>query len=435
MPDTIIPPEFEPPQTAGARQLDRLARRLFFQLIRQVQIGQIVLIDGEEQATFGATTPDFPERATLTVHHPRFYRSVIFGGNIGAGETYMAGDWSADDLTRLIRIVLRNRTVFKGLDRRWAWLTAPAYRAFHWLHKNTPAGSKMNIAAHYDLGNDFYRLFLDDTMTYSCGVFESDTSTLNAASLAKYDRLCKKLRLSPQDHVLEIGTGWGGFALHAAANYGCRITTTTISRQQYDLAQERFRQAGLTQQIELLYEDYRNLKGTYQKLVSIEMIEAVGHHYFDAYFKVCNDRLTPDGLAAIQAITMADYDFPEHTRSVDFIQRYIFPGSCIPSVAAMCASVARVTDLRLVHLEDIAPFYATTLRMWRERFFENLAAVRQLGYSDTFIRMWDYYLCYCEAGFTERYLGDAQMIFAKPLSRHAPLLGQISEPQPRLRSR
>jgi cyclopropane-fatty-acyl-phospholipid synthase len=225
--------------------------------------------------------------------------------------------------------------------------------------------------------------------------------------------------------VLEIGTGWGGFALHAAQNYGCRITTTTISRQQHDLAQERFQQAGLTDRIELLFEDYRNLTGSYDKLVSIEMIEAVGHRYYDTFFKVCHDRLKSDGMAAIQAITMADYDFKEHTRSVDFIQRYIFPGSCIPSVAALCNSVARVTDMRLFHLEDMAPYYAKTLRLWRERFFENIAAVRELGYSDTFIRMWDYYLCYCEAGFTERYLGDAQLLFVKPLCRHAPIMPSL----------
>ena len=424
MPNTIIPQEMSAPPAAPG-QFDRLAKRLFLQLIEQLAVGWITLIDGAERLTFGAVTPECPLTATLTVRHPQFYRRAMFGGNIGAGEAYMAGDWSADDLTALIRIVLRNRAVFKGLDRRWAWVTAPAFRLFHFLRKNTAEGSKLNIAAHYDLGNDFYRLFLDETMTYSCGIFESETATLKEASVAKYDRLCKKLRLSPNDHVLEIGTGWGGFALHAASQYGCRITTTTISRQQHDFAQERFRQAGLSDRITLLFEDYRNLTGLFDKLVSIEMIEAVGHHYYDTYFKVCNDRLKPDGLAAIQAITMADYDFPEHTRTVDFIQRYIFPGSCIPSIAALCASVARVTDMRLCHLEDIAPHYATTLRLWREHFFANIEAVRQLGYSETFIRMWEYYLCYCEAGFAEHYLGDAQMVFMKPLCRHAPILGQI----------
>jgi cyclopropane-fatty-acyl-phospholipid synthase len=228
---------------------DRLARRLFFQLIEQLDTGQIVLVDGEETFTFGTTSPDFPLTATMTIHSPRFYRSVVFGGNIGASEAYMSGYWTVDDLTTIIRIVLRNRSVFKGLDRRWAWIMAPVYHLFHFLHSNTPEGSKINIAAHYDLGNDFYRLFLDDTMTYSCGIFESESTTLKEASIAKYDRLCKKLRLSPNDHVLEIGTGWGGFALHAAKTYGCRITTTTISRQQHDLAQERFKQAGLTDRI------------------------------------------------------------------------------------------------------------------------------------------------------------------------------------------
>jgi cyclopropane-fatty-acyl-phospholipid synthase len=409
------------PQARGV-WLDRLARKLFVQLVQQITTGQLVLVDGAERLPCGAPTADFPLTATLTIHAPRFYRRVVFGGNIGGGAAYMDGDWTADDLPAVIRIILRNRAAFKGLERRWTWLTAPAARWFHALRRDTRAGSRDNIAAHYDLGNDLYQLFLDDTMTYSCGIFATAETSLAASSIAKYDRLCKKLRLAPQDHVLEIGTGWGGFALHAAQHYGCRITTTTISQQQHDFARERFQQAGVADRITLLCEDYRDLRGTFDKLVSIEMIEAVGHHYFETYLRVCSERLKPDGVAAIQAITMADYDFEEHKRSVDFIKRYIFPGSCIPSVAALYAAAARVTDLRLVHLEDITPHYARTLRLWRTRFCENLPAVRQLGYDDRFIRMWEYYLAYCEAGFAERYLGDVHLLFAKPLCRLDPIL-------------
>jgi cyclopropane-fatty-acyl-phospholipid synthase len=279
----------------------------------------------------------------------------------------------------------------------------------------------VNIAAHYDLGNDFYALFLDRTMTYSSGLFESPDATLEEASLAKYDRICRKLTLSSRDHVLEIGTGWGGFALHAATNYGCRVTTTTISRAQQDFARERIRGAGLEGRVDVLLQDYRNLTGKYDKLVSIEMIEAVGHHYLNAFFNACSGLLKDDGEMLLQAITIRDQVFDRHKRSVDFIKRYIFPGSCIPSVAAISLAVARVTDLRLFHLEDITPHYARTLQAWRRKFFDNLEEVRKLGYPETFIRMWEYYLSYCEAGFAERYLGDAQMLFTKPLSRKEPL--------------
>jgi cyclopropane-fatty-acyl-phospholipid synthase len=279
--------------------------------------------------------------------------------------------------------------------------------------------------AHYDLGNDFYRLFLDETMTYSSGIFETPESSLKAASIAKYDRLCRKLDLGPDDHVLEIGTGWGGFALYAAEKYGCEVTTTTISRQQYDYAKGKIEAAGLSHRIHLLKSDYRELTGRYDKLVSIEMIEAVGHQYYDTFFQVCARYLKADGLMAIQAITIADHAFEQHKKSVDFIKRYIFPGSCIPSIASLLAAMSRSSDLRLFHLEDITPHYATTLRMWRERFFDNIDQVRGLGFEDAFIRMWDYYMSYCEGGFLERYIGNVQMVFAKPHNTRAPILAEI----------
>ncbi len=295
--------------------------------------------------------------------------------------------------------------------------TAPLRRMLHWLNRNSPDGSRRNIAAHYDLGNDLFALFLDDTMAYSCGVFEREDATLHEAQVAKFERVCRRLRLSPSDHLLEIGTGWGGFALHAASRYGCRVTTTTISREQHDWARERIRAAGLSDRVTLLLDDYRDLRGRYDKLVSIEMIEAVGHQFLDTYTAQCSRLLEPHGAMLLQAITIRDQIYEEALESVDFIQRYIFPGSFIPSVTAIADSVRRATDMKVFHLEDIGPHYATTLRRWRERFFERIDDVRRLGYSEQFVRMWDFYLCYCEGGFLERQLGDVQMLLTKPRCR------------------
>jgi cyclopropane-fatty-acyl-phospholipid synthase len=391
-------------------------------LFQGLRYGRLVIMDGEERWSFGGDATGILLEATVRVLDPRFYLRVLLGGSIGAAEAYMAGYWSADDLTTVVRIVILNHQVFAGIDRGWANLTAILHQVFHFLRKNTEEGSKINIAAHYDLGNDFYELFLDETLTYSCGIFETPEATLRSASIAKYDRICQKLQISPDDHVLEIGTGWGGFAIHAAGRYGCRVTTTTISRAQRDLARERINQAGLEDRVEVLLKDYRAIEGRYDKLVSIEMIEAVGHHFMGEFFRCCGERLKDDGMMLLQAITIADHVFEEHKRSVDFIKRYIFPGSCIPSIAAICGGIAANSDLRPFHLEDITPHYASTLRSWRQRFLANLDAVKRLGYSETFIRMWEFYLCYCEAGFAERYLGDVQTLLTKPRCRRAPIL-------------
>jgi len=332
----------------------------------------------------------------------------------------MEGFWSADDLTTVMRILALNQKAFEDMEKGLARLTAPFYKFYHYVRKNTKAGSRKNILAHYDLGNDFYALFLDQTMTYSCGIFEQQDSTLKQASEAKYDRICRKLQLAPGERIVEIGTGWGGFAVHAARHYGVHVTTTTISDKQHQFAQNRIKAAGLAECITLLKKDYRDLSGKFDKLVSIEMIEAVGHHFYDTFFKACSRLLKDDGMMALQAITIGDQIFDRHKRSVDFIKRYIFPGSCIPSITAINNAVARSTDLQLVHLEDITPHYARTLGEWRRRFFANIDAVRTQGFSETFIRMWEYYLCYCEGGFAERYIGDVQLILAKPLWRRIP---------------
>jgi cyclopropane-fatty-acyl-phospholipid synthase len=425
MSESILPAERPMTQSTLLTKADEWAKRTLLALLQKIHFGEIVVSDGEEQHVFGRRSGECDLHASLTVLHPRFYSQVLFGGSIGAGEAYMADHWSSDDLTVLLRIILLNQRVFEGLDRGLSRLKAPLYKAYHFLHKDSRKGSRINIAAHYDLGNDFYALFLDETLTYSCGIFERPESSLQEASVAKLDRICKKLQLSDKDHVLEIGTGWGGLAIHAASQYGCRVTTTTISRAQHDLALERIRSAGVGDRVHVLFKDYRDLKGRFDKLVSIEMIEAVGHHYLNTFFRCCSNLLTERGVMALQAITIADHVFEKHKKEVDFIKRYIFPGSCIPSVTAMGDAVAAATDLRLVHLEDITPHYARTLRTWRESFFDNIAQVKALGYSETFIRMWEFYLCYCEAGFEERYLGDVQMLFAKPLWRGEPLLPSL----------
>jgi cyclopropane-fatty-acyl-phospholipid synthase len=329
----------------------------------------------------------------------------------------MRGHWRSDDLTSLIRLFIANRDVMETVEGGAAFATAPLRRVLHWLNRNSPDGSRRNIAAHYDLGNDLFALFLDETMAYSCGIFEREDSTLHEAQIAKFERICRKLRLSPSDHLLEIGTGWGGLAMHAATRYGCRVTTTTISREQHEWAAERVRAAGLADRVTLLLDDYRDLSGRFDKLVSVEMIEAVGHQFLDTYTGRCSRLLEPHGAMLLQAITIQDQLYEQALGSVDFIQRFIFPGSFIPSVTAITDSVRRATDMKIFHLEDIGPHYATTLRAWRERFFARLDDVRRLGYPDEFIRMWDFYLCYCEGGFLERQLGDVHMLLTKPRCR------------------
>ena len=397
--------------------LDALARRVVRARLASLQNGQIVVTENGRHESFGAVTDDQPLTVQLTINDPRFYSDIAFGGAVGAGESYIQGFWSCDELTTLVRILVKNRDVLLDMDSGTAHLTRPLQKMFHWLNRNTRNGSRRNIAAHYDLGNDFYALWLDRRMMYSSAIFERVDMSLEAASAAKLDRICRKLSLSPEDHVLEIGTGWGGFAIYAAENYGCRVTTTTISRQQHDFAKDAIARAGLQDRITLLQSDYRDLDGQYDKLVSIEMIEAVGHEYHDTYFKKCCELLKRDGLMLLQAITIADQHYERAKKTVDFIKRYIFPGGCLTSVTAMSSTLTRVTDMRIVDLDDIGPHYATTLRHWRERFFDNIDRVRGMGFSEEFIRMWQYYLCYCEGGFLERAIGNVQMLMMRPDAR------------------
>jgi len=409
-----------PGSTPEPHFLDGLAARAVRARLGGLRHGRITVLEGGMRLEYGAPSSRCPLEATVEVRDPRFWSELAFGGSIGAGEAYMEGYWSADDLTALVRILLANPEVLDGMETGLARLSAPLQKALHWLNRSTRAGARRNIAAHYDLGNDFFALFLDPTMMYSCAIFAHPEMTLEEAQILRLERVCRKLDLKPSDHLLEIGTGWGGMAIYAAQRTGCRVTTTTISREQYGLARERVAAAGLENRITVLLEDYRDLQGRYDKLVSLEMIEAVGHQFFDAYFAQCGKLLKDDGLMLLQAITIADQRYEAARRSVDFIQRHIFPGGALPSVTKMLQSITAHTDMKLVDLEDIGPHYATTLRRWRESFVARLDEVRALGYPERFIRMWEFYLCYCEGGFEERAIGDVQMLLAKPGNRRPP---------------
>ena len=397
--------------------LDSLARRVVRSRLAEMRHGRLVLCENGREEVFGDVSEDCPLTARLIVNDPRCYSEVAFGGSIGAGEAYIHGYWSTDNLTNVVRIFVRNRDVLANMESGAALVTRPFQKLFHWLHRNTQKGSRRNIAAHYDLGNEFYRLWLDRRMMYSSAFFECPGMSLDAASAAKLDRVCRKLALGPDDHVIEIGTGWGGFAIYAATQYGCRVTTTTISRQQYEYARGEIERAGLAGRITLLLKDYRELEGEFDKLVSIEMIEAVGYQYHDTFFRKCAELLKPRGEMLLQSITIADQYYEQAIKGVDFIKRYIFPGGCLTSVTAMAASLTRVTDMRVTHLEDIGPHYATTLKRWHDRFFASIDKVAKLGFSDEFVRMWQYYLCYCEGGFIERTIGNVQMHVIKPDAR------------------
>jgi cyclopropane-fatty-acyl-phospholipid synthase len=398
--------------------VDRLARRLVVGKLHRLREGAITIEDGLGVSRVGENGD---LRATVRVREPRFYRQAALGGSLAAAMSYVRGDWECSNLTDLFRLFVRNSAAAEKLDSGWSRLTRPLHRLVHHLCANNRAGSRRNIRAHYDLGNDFFQLWLDETLAYSCGIFASPDATLREASVEKFDRVCRKLDLQPNDHLLEIGTGWGGLAMHAAKHYGCRVTTTTISQQQFDLARARIEAAGLAGQITLLLQDYRDLTGRFDKLVSIEMIEAVGHQYLDAYFAKCGELLKPDGSMLLQAIVMPERRYDEYLHSVDFIRRYIFPGGCLPSVATILEAIGRSSRLRLVHAEDFGLHYAETLRRWRMTFCQRLADVRSLGYSEDLIRLWQYYLCYCEAAFEERHVGVVQVQFDNHQCRRDPI--------------
>jgi len=419
--DTIHPPAAD---TGQRGVLDALGRRLVLAQLGRLRRGRLTLVDSGERFEFGTAGPG--PHAVVEVSDPRFFGLTAFGGTVGAAEAYLSGYWNSANLTRVVRLLLANRDVLEGMEGGAAALSAPLRKLAHWLNRNTRRGSRRNIAAHYDLGNEFFALWLDPTMMYSCAVFEREDMTLEQASTAKLDRICRKLELDASDHVLEIGTGWGGFALHAAGRYGCRVTTTTISREQYEYAKARIAAAGLEDRVECLLKDYRDLDGRYDKVVSIEMVEAVGHEYLDTYLEQCSTLLEDDGMLLLQAITIADQRYRDALKSVDFIQKFIFPGGFLPSVTALLDAATRATDMRIYHLEDIGAHYAITLRRWREAFTHNLARIWELGFDEPFVRMWHYYYCYCEGAFAERAIGNVQLLFVKPGARRAPIVPPLA---------
>ncbi len=397
---------------AGYGTLDRFLRARLLRRLDALRGGGVELSDALGTHRIGEPGPI--EVPRLAVHGPAFYRALARNGSVGAAEAYMDGAWDCSDLVGLVQLLVRNRGLLDAMERGPARLGGLAMRALHALRRNTRDGARRNIAEHYDLGNPFFRLFLSEDMMYSSALYAGDGDTLEGASQRKLDRICDKLRIGADDHVVEIGTGWGGFALHAARTRGCRVTTTTISREQHALASRRVAEAGLQGRVTVLLSDYRDLRGEYDKLVSIEMVEAIGAEYLDAYFATLGRLLRPDGLALVQAITIEDHRYEQALRTVDFIKRHVFPGSFIPSIAAMLAAKSRSTDLALVHLEDFGPSYARTLRDWRRRFLANRGAIRAQGFDERFLRMWEFYLAYCEGGFLERTIGVAHLLMAKP---------------------
>lgn len=396
---------------------DRLCRKFALDFISQLKHGDITVVEGNQRLRFGDEHAEL--KTVITVVDPGFYQKMVMAGSVGGGEAYIYGWWRCDNLTALVRIFALNLATLDKLDSAITRLGRPLLKLLNWRNRNSKQQARKNIAAHYDLGNDMYRLFLDSSMMYSSAVYPDATADLARAQQHKLQIICEKLQLKPEDHLLEIGTGWGGMAIFAAQHYGCKVTTTTISQQQYDYAKARIAALGLQQQITLLLHDYRDLTGQYDKLVSIEMIEAVGEDYLDTYFEKCASLLKPDGLMVLQAITIVDQRYSQYVREVDFIKRYVFPGGCLPSVSRMTDAISRKTDFALRHLQDIGFDYARTLKDWCDNFMHARDKVHQLGYDDNFVRLWHFYLCYCEGGFRERATSAVHLVLSKPQNRSA----------------
>jgi len=390
-------------------------RRPVQQRLAQLKNGRLVVLEAGRRSILGGqgNSGDLPE-ATFEVLDSNCWQAVATGGALGAAEAFMDGQWRSPDLAGLLRMMLRDQEVLEGLGGPFSFLGAISRWIGHALRRNSRSGARRNISAHYDVGNDFFQLFLDPTMLYSCAYFSSEDASLEEASIAKLDRLCAMLGLKPGLRVLEIGSGWGACAIHMARKYGCNVVSITISERQHAEAVRRVEAAGLEDRVEIRMQDYRDVPGQFDRLISIEMIEAVGAQYLDLFFNRCSDLLKPDGLMALQAITITDQAYREAVRRVDFIKRYIFPGGFLPSVEAIMGAVRRRTDFRLVRMEDIGSHYVRTLRIWAEALRQKWQAALELGYSEEFLRMYEFYFRYCEAGFAERTIGDAQMLFAKP---------------------
>ncbi len=410
-------PRFNHDRSSG---FDAWSRQILFKVLNGIRIGCLILEEDGQVYQFGEERQQAAMVAQISVKDPSAYSHVLRNGSIGSGEAYMAGLWESPDLVKVIRLMVLNMGMLQRMEQQASWWRRLAGKLFHLARRNSREGSRRNISAHYDLSNEFFTLFLDSSMAYSSAIFKQEADTLEQASHAKFQHICERLQLKPEDHLVEIGTGWGGLAIHAARHFGCRVTTTTLSREQHAHASEWVRREGLEDRITLLLQDYRDLEGSYDKLVSVEMIEAVGHEYYPQYFAKCASLLKQDGLMLIQAITISDQRYEKSLREIDFIKRYIFPGGQLPCNAAIAGNVAQHTDMQLIGLEDITHDYARTLCEWRERFWRNIDQVRAGGADEQFIRMWHFYLCFCEGGFMERVIHTAQFLIAKPMFRSLP---------------
>jgi cyclopropane-fatty-acyl-phospholipid synthase len=403
---------------------DGVARRLILSMLEKIQIGHLSVEENGQVYSFGQAREQAEVVAHIYVTHSSAYRYVLANGTIGSGEAYMLKAWWSPDLLQVIRLMVLNMQLIQQFDSGWSFVKNIFNRLSHRLRTNNRTGSRRNIAAHYDLGNRFFELFLDPTMLYSSAIYPSAEATLEEASLYKLQHICERLQLCPQDHLLEIGTGWGGMAVYAAKHFGCRVTTITISKEQFEYARDWVAREGLQHLVSVLLQDYRDVEGQFDKIVSIEMIEAVGYKFYSQYFSRCSAILKPHGKMLIQAITIADQRYEVEKNNVDFIQQYIFPGGCLPSLAVIAQHVNRDTNMQIVGLEDITLDYAKTLAEWKRRFFLKLDEVRQQGFDDLFIHMWDFYLSYCEGGFRERVISTSQILLAKPGCRELPSLGR-----------
>ena len=398
--------------------VNSLSQKILFKTLRDIKKGYLEIYDGNDNFEFGDKSADTPH-VKIKVNQPDFYSSVILGGSLGVSESYMVNQWECSSITDLTRLFLINRERLDAMDSGpLTWTKNIISFLYHQFKRNSLTGSRKNIAAHYDLGNDFFEKMLDDTMSYSSAVFKDENTSLRDASIEKLDLICRKLSLNKNDHLLEIGTGWGGLAIHAAKNYQCKVTSVTISKEQYEYAIKKIEDENLQNLITVELKDYRKIEGQYSKLVSVEMIEAVGHQYYSEFFATCSRLVKPDGMFLLQAITIDDRYYDLARKSVDFIKKYIFPGCCIPSMATISKHIKKDTDYQLYHMQDISLDYAKTLNLWNQNFQANKDDIQKLGYDDNFCRMWEYYLQYCEGGFLERAIGDVQLIYVKKDTRN-----------------
>ncbi|HIF9538662.1 class I SAM-dependent methyltransferase [Photobacterium damselae] len=391
----------------------QISRKVVMALLSQLShAGLTVTEPNREQLFFGDKSSDL--QAQLTIHNQSFYKRLLQGGSIAAGEAYIDHWWESPNVTDVIRVLARNLATLDKIEAKTSWITQLSTKLSHKLRRNNQDNAKQNISAHYDRGNDLYSAFLDRNMLYSAAIYQSELDDLYHAQINKMDRLCQQLALTPDDHLLEIGTGWGGMAIYAAQYYGCKVTTTTISKEQYAWAQQRVDALGLNDQITLLLEDYRDLTGEYDKIVSIEMIEAVGREYLDMYIEKCQSLLKPGGRFAIQAITIADQRYDSYSKNVDFIQKHIFPGGFLPSVTVLLKTMTEKSDFIVRDMFDMGLDYARTLNDWHRNFNQNIELITLRGYDERFVRMWRYYFCYCEGGFLEKTISAIQLVAERP---------------------